>query len=77
LTESAGSVLLIGHNPGLHSLALTLAADGGALAEGFPTAALAVLRVGGAWEALRPHHAKLIDYQTPKSLNRDPDSDPD
>jgi phosphohistidine phosphatase len=77
LPESAGSVLLIGHNPGLHQLAMTLAANGETLAEGFPTAALAVLRFGGAWEALRPHDAKLVDYQTPKSLNRDPDSDPD
>jgi phosphohistidine phosphatase len=77
LPESADSVLLIGHNPGLHQLALTLASDGDRLAEGFPTAALAALRIGGAWSALRPHQARLLDYQTPRSLNRDLDSDPD
>jgi phosphohistidine phosphatase len=77
LPERANSILLIGHNPGLHQLALTLARETGDLAEGFPTAALAVLRLDGAWDALRPHHAKLIDYRTPKSLSRDSGSDPD
>ncbi|HLI21648.1 MAG TPA: histidine phosphatase family protein [Stellaceae bacterium] len=77
LPGAADSVLLVGHNPGLHQLALTLAGEGGGLAEAFPTAALAVLRLGVAWEALRPRSAKLIDYQTPKSLNRDPELDPD
>lgn len=81
LPETVESVLLIGHNPGLHQLAVTLASDrdsnGAALAAGFPTAALAVLRIAGAWSALRPHQAKLVDYQTPKSLNRDREDDPD
>lgn len=77
LPDATESVLLIGHNPGLHQLAATLPSDATALAEGFPTAALAVLRVPGSWSSLRPRHAKLIDYQTPKSLSRDRDSDPD
>ncbi len=78
LPEEAQSVLLIGHNPGLHQLAAALASDADPLADGFPTAALAVLRIpGSCWSGLRPHQAKLVDYQTPKSLSRDPDSDPD
>lgn len=77
LPEQADSVLLIGHNPGLHQLAAALASEAGELAESFPTAALAVLRVAGRWTALHPHQATLIDFQTPKSLSRDPDSDPD
>ena len=77
LPEQAESVLLIGHNPGLHQLAAALTSETGTLAESFPTAALAVLRVPGRWSALRPHHAKLIDFQTPKSLRADPESDPD
>lgn len=77
LPERADSVLVIGHNPGLHQLALTLAGESGGLVEGFPTAALAVLRFDGAWDTLRPHHAKLIDSQTPKSLSRDSHSDPE
>lgn len=77
LPEDAESVLLIGHNPGLHQLAASLASEAGTLAEGFPTAALAVLRVPDRWSALRPHQAKLVDFRTPKSLSRDPDFDPD
>jgi phosphohistidine phosphatase len=77
LPEQAASVLLIGHNPGLHQLAATLASDAERLADGFPTAALAMLRISGSWSALRPHQAKLVDFKTPKSLNRDPDLDPD
>jgi phosphohistidine phosphatase len=77
LPENAESVLLIGHNPSLHQLASTLASDNSAFADGFPTAALAVLRLPGRWDGLRPHQARLLDYQTPKSLNRESDSDPD
>lgn len=77
LPEQADSVLLIGHNPGLHQLAATLASEAGALADGFPTAALAVLRVAGRWSALRPHQATLVDFKTPKALKNDPDFDPD
>ena len=77
LPEQAASVLLIGHNPGLHQLAASLASEAGALAEGFPTAALAVLRIPGRWSALRPHQATLIDFKTPKLLRNDPDFDPD
>lgn len=81
LPERSESVLLVGHNPGLHQLATTLVGDSAGerdnLGDGFPTAALAVLRISGMWSALRPHQAKLIDYRTPKSLNRDRDDDPD
>jgi phosphohistidine phosphatase len=77
LPESARSVLLIGHNPGLHQLAMTLARNSDGLADSFPTAALAVLRMSGDWAALRPHNAELIDYRTPKSLSHDPDPDLD
>jgi phosphohistidine phosphatase len=72
LSETAAAVLLIGHNPGLHQLATTLAHDSLALADGFPTAALAVVQFDGAWSALGPNHATLIDYRTPKALSRDP-----
>lgn len=77
LPESAASVLLIGHNPGLHQLVSTLASDSAGFADGFPTAALAMFRVAGPWDGLRAHQARLVDYKTPKSLSRDPDSDPD
>ena len=66
-------MLLIGHNPGLHELALALAAADSpayaALAEGkFPTAARASFAIETGWAELgRSRHA-LRDYVTPKSL---------
>ena len=73
LPESANSVLLIGHNPALHNLALELAHDdlnnllpstGG----NFPTGAMASFRFDGAWKALEPHGAVLASFITPKAI---------
>jgi phosphohistidine phosphatase len=73
LAETDDEVLLIGHNPGLHELAVTLAAPGSpgyrSLAEGkFPTTAWATLRIGSAWSAIEGSRHALLDYATPKSL---------
>jgi len=72
LPESVGSVMLIGHNPGLHDLALVLASRGAELPqlkEKFPTGALATLVVqSDSWAALRPGDAELIDYVVPRQL---------
>lgn len=70
--ESIASVLLIGHNPGLHELAMRLVADPGPLAAEFPTAALAVLRIEGQWAGLRWRGAMLSLFQAPEALSRDP-----
>jgi phosphohistidine phosphatase len=67
--EEMGSVLLIGHNPGLQDLALTLVSRGAhreRLAAKFPTAALATLALP-SWR-LRPGDAELVDYVVPKQL---------
>jgi len=74
--ESADCVLLIGHNPGLHDLALALAdADSGELVPPrggkFPTGAMASFRFDGAWKALRPHSAMLFSYTTPKAMKKE------
>jgi phosphohistidine phosphatase len=76
LPESADCVLLIGHNPGLHDLALALAdADLGELVPPrggkFPTGAMASFRFDGAWKALRPHSAMLFSYTTPKAMKKE------
>jgi phosphohistidine phosphatase len=71
LSPKTQSVLLIGHNPGVHELALRLAIDPGPLAAGFPTAALAVLDVPGTWAELQWRKAKLRLYQAPKELDRE------
>jgi phosphohistidine phosphatase len=73
LDEAAGTVLVIGHNPGLHALAAALAAPASPhyrdLADGkFPTAARASFHIDGSWASLdRGRHA-LTDYVTAKSL---------
>lgn len=75
LDEGTGAVLLIGHNPGLHELALALAAEDSpgypTLAEGrFPTASRASFVIETGWAELgRSRHA-LRDFVTPKSLRR-------
>ena len=73
LPESVRSVMLIGHNPGLHNLALVLASRGAHLSqleEKFPTCALATLvfRSEG-WTALGPDAAELVDYVVPRQLD--------
>lgn len=77
VAETVRSVLLIGHNPGLHDLALTLAGpramnSGGeserALAKGFPTAALAEFVVAGSWWDLREGGGRLVRFLTPRML---------
>jgi len=73
LPERAQTVLMIGHNPGLHDLALALA-DAGShnhlpFSEGkFPTGALATFSFDGKWKDLRPHGAQLIALIQPKQL---------
>jgi phosphohistidine phosphatase len=72
LDEAMRAVLLIGHNPGLHELALALAAMDSpayaALAEGkFPTTARASFAIETSWAGIgRSRHA-LCGYATPKS----------
>lgn len=74
--ETARSVLLIGHNPGLHELALMLvgqtAPSAGKfahrLAAAFPTAALAEFSVAGQWSQLGRGSGRLIRFLTPREL---------
>ena len=70
------NVLLIGHNPGLHELAVTLANASSpgvrALVSGkFPTAARASFRVPDRWSALGGSRYELAAYVTVESLHGD------
>ncbi|MBV8889904.1 MAG: histidine phosphatase family protein [Alphaproteobacteria bacterium] len=76
IAEEDHRVLLIGHNPGLHELALALAApDAGhyaALLSGkFPTGARASFRIASPWSGIARDRHPLLDYATPKSLGGD------
>jgi phosphohistidine phosphatase len=72
LPADVGSVMLIGHNPGMQELASSLAAEGDRLDElrkGFPTAALAELDVPiGSWDELAPGSGRLDRFIVPREL---------
>lgn len=68
-------LMIVGHNPGFHGLALALIADGArreiaAVATKFPTAALAVLSFRtDAWTDIRPASGRLECFVTPRELS--------
>ena len=77
--ESVRSVLLIGHNPGLQELAMSLCAGqpkpgGGTmarrLAKAFPTAALAAFDVSCPWTEIGEGSGTLTHLVVPRKLTR-------
>ncbi len=72
--EPAAHMMLIGHNPGLQDLAATLIGHGNreermAMAQKFPTAALAVIRFETTtWADVVPGSGRLDVTMTPRSL---------
>jgi phosphohistidine phosphatase len=81
VAETVRSVLLIGHNPGLHELALALAgararahpdAAMQRLTEAYPTGALAEFAVAGRWWQLDAGGGRLTRFLTPRELDRAP-----
>jgi phosphohistidine phosphatase len=68
IDDSAQSVLVVGHNPGIQDLAINLTGDQGSLAS-FPTAALALLSLPiAAWHNLRAGAAILNAFVVPRTL---------
>jgi phosphohistidine phosphatase len=74
ISADVGSVMMIGHNPGLHDLALELSGDGDAAAlrqldTQFPTGALATIDLGIAdWRDAGPGVGFLRAMVIPKQL---------
>jgi len=67
---ATGTLLLVGHNPGMHELAaiMTSEADNDRLND-FPTAALAVIDFPlEAWSRLQPRSGRLVRFVTPQIL---------
>ena len=68
------TLLVIGHNPGLHEVARLLIAAGDVearerLNEGMPTSGLAVIEfAGNDWRKLHAHGGRLERFVTPRSL---------
>jgi phosphohistidine phosphatase len=73
IEDGETSVLVVGHNPGLHDLAVALAGSGKPkalrrLAERFPTGAHAELAIGSRWNDLAPGCARLVGLTFPRDL---------
>jgi phosphohistidine phosphatase len=68
------TLMLVGHNPGLHDLARLLIASGDVearerLNESLPTSGLAVIDFPGkTWRKLHPHGGRLERFVSPRSL---------
>jgi phosphohistidine phosphatase len=73
LPDELGSVMLIGHNPGLEELGLALASEGEGLArmrEKYPTAALATIDLpADRWSAIERGSGELVGYVRPSDLD--------
>jgi phosphohistidine phosphatase len=68
-----GSVLLLGHNPGLQDLAVELVGSGDPglrerLVRKFPTGALATIEVQGEWHELTWGAATVVAFVVPREL---------
>lgn len=75
--ETTRSVLVIGHNPGLHEVAMLIAGPAamGArdtmiqnLTEGYPTGALAEFSIPGPWSQIGEGAGRLIRFVAPRDL---------
>jgi phosphohistidine phosphatase len=71
--DRATTVLVIGHNPTMHEVALDVVADGDTedlrrLGEKYPTGALAVVEFDGVWPAVAPGTGHLLSFVTPRDL---------
>jgi phosphohistidine phosphatase len=74
LDDKVQHAMIIGHDPGMHALAVELSGSGNArdlqaLARKFPTAALAVVRFKTReWAKIGPSRGSLDTFVTPKML---------
>ena len=77
VSETARSVLLLGHNPGLHDLSMLLVGpvamagetrNISRLAEGYPTGALTEFSIAGPWSQLREGGGRLLRFLAPRDL---------
>jgi phosphohistidine phosphatase len=74
VSDTVRSLMLIGHNPGMHEFAMSLtgrnSVDNAAdrLAAGFPTGALAEFAVATPWRQLGAGGGQLVRFLTPRDL---------
>ncbi len=77
VSETVRSLMLVGHNPGLHDFALMLAGLQNAVAhtqmaqrltEGYPAGALAEFTIGCRWGELGEGGGRLVRFIAPRDL---------
>jgi phosphohistidine phosphatase len=76
VTDTVRSLMLLGHNPGMHDLAVELAGGEATLrrgqhrrlADGFPTGGLVEYTVTGPWSSLTADTARIQRFLTPRDL---------
>jgi phosphohistidine phosphatase len=69
IPDSVQSVMLVGHNPAIQFLALTLGGRGlPGVDQKYPTGALATLTFTGSWRDLEPDAAELAGFVKPRDL---------
>ena len=73
IDDGIAAVLLVGHNPGLHELALALAEARSLdalppITGKFPTGALASFEIAASWRRVVPGDAKLLSYRSPRDF---------
>jgi len=72
--DNAQSLMLVGHNPGLHELAVLLTATGDIetrerLRENFPTSGIAIIAFAlDSWAKLHPRAGRLERFISPKLI---------
>ena len=64
VTEDAGSVLLVGHNPGLEALVSRLARDDAP--DRLPTAALVTIDTRGSWARIGESRCRVVSTTIPR-----------
>jgi phosphohistidine phosphatase len=64
------TVAIVGHNPGLAELTVGLASPDSPPPPAFPTAAVAVLGLPGAWAEVAPGEARLLAFTVPAELRQ-------
>ena len=71
--DDADVVAVVGHNPGVQDLSIELARDDAAeeavrLRQKFPTCAVAIFDVDGAWRDVATGRVRLVSFVVPKDL---------
>ncbi len=71
IAEDVTTLLVVGHNPGLYQLSITLAKDGdkqmhNRLHMEFPTCSLVVINFEGEWQNILNSRSKLTLFVTPE-----------